>query len=71
MNKDLNVKTETIKLLEENRQYAFSTIFLLDLPPQAKETKPKINKWDCMKLKSFPKKKKTNNNNNKPKRQPH
>ena len=55
--KDLNVRPETIKLLEEN---IGSTLFdiglrntFLDMCPQAKETKAKINKWDYTKLKSL------------------
>ena len=28
-------------------------IFGEDMPPQARGTKAKINKWDCIKLKSF------------------
>ena len=42
---------EAIKLLEENIG-SMLNIFL-DLSPQAKETKAKINKWDYIKLKSF------------------
>ena len=55
--KGLTVRPETIKLLEENRVSAlfeidFSNIFL-NISPQARETKAKINKWDYIKLKSF------------------
>ena len=53
----MNVRPEIIKLLEENRE---STPFdidlnyiLLDLSPQARETKAKINKWDYIKLKKL------------------
>ena len=50
---------ETMKLLEENVgcvlfDLMLSNIFLdLDLSPQARGTKTKINKWDQIKLKSF------------------
>ena len=55
--KDLNVRPDTIKLLEENIGRTLfdincSNIFL-DPPPKAKEIKTKINKWDLIKLKSF------------------
>ena len=49
--KDLNVKSETIKIIEENSKtsdIADSNI-LLDISPQARETKEKINKWDYIK----------------------
>ena len=46
--KDLNVKLETIKLLEENIRRTLFDInhgnIFLDLSPKAKETKAKINK---------------------------
>ena len=54
---DLNVRPETIKLLEENRGRALSDInhsrILYDPPPRILEIKAKINKWDLIKLKSF------------------
>ena len=55
--KDLNVRQETIKLLEENIGKTISEInhsrILYDPHPRILETKAKINKWDLMKLKSF------------------
>ena len=55
--KDLNVRAETIKLLEENIGKTLSDInhskILYDPPPRILEMKAKINKWDLMKLKSF------------------
>ena len=55
--KDLNVKPETIKLLEENIGKTHSNInhsrILYDSPPRVLETKAKIHKWDLIKLKSF------------------
>ena len=55
--KDLNVRPETIKLLEENigktlSDVNHSTIFY-DPPPRILEIKAKINKWDLIKSKSF------------------
>ena len=55
--KDLNVRPDTIKLLEENIggtlfDINHSNIFL-DPSPRVMETKAKINKWDLIKLKSF------------------
>ena len=48
--KDLNVRPETIKLLEENIGETLSDInhsrILYDLPPRGMEIKAKINKWD-------------------------
>ena len=55
--KDLNVRSETIKLLEENIGKTLSDIdhsrILYDPPPRILEIKAKINKWDLIKLKSF------------------
>ena len=55
--KDLNVRPETIKLLEENIGKTLSDIshsrILYDPPPSVVEIKAKINKWDLIKLKSF------------------
>ena len=54
--KDLNVRPETIKLLEENigRTLDISqSNILYDPPLRVMEIKAKINKWDLIKLKSF------------------
>ena len=55
--KDLNVKPETIKLLEENIGRILNDInhskILYDPPPKVMEIKPKIDKWNLIKLKSF------------------
>ena len=55
--KDLNVRPETIKLLEENIGKTLSDInhsrILYDTPPRLMEMKGKMNKWDLIKLKSF------------------
>ena len=54
--KDLNVRPETIKLLENIRK-TLSDInhsrILYDPPPRILEIKAKINKWDLIKIKSF------------------
>ena len=69
--KDLNVRPDTIKLLEENTDRTLYDIYhskiLFDPPPRKMEIKTKINKWDLMKLKSFCTAKETIN---KTKRQP-
>ena len=55
--KDLNVRPEPIKLLEENIGKTLSNIkhskILYDPPPRVMEIKAKINKWDLIKLKRF------------------
>ena len=55
--KDLNVRPETIKLLEGNIGITLSNInqskILYDPPPRVMEIKAKINKRDLIKLKSF------------------
>ena len=55
--KDLSVRPETTKLLEENIGKALSDInhsrILYDPPPRILEIKAKINKWDLIKLKGF------------------
>ena len=55
--KDLNVRPETMKLLEENIGRTLDDInqskFLYDPPPRVTEIKTKANKWDPIKLKSF------------------
>ena len=55
--KDLNVRQETIKLLEENTGKTLSDInqskILYDPPLRVMEIKRKVNKWVLIKLKSF------------------
>ena len=55
--KDLNVRPETIKLLEENIGRTLDDIshskILCDPPPRVMEIKTKVSKWDLIKLKSF------------------
>ena len=69
--RDLNVRTDIIKLLEENIGRTLFDInhskIFFDPLPRVMEIKIKINKWDLMKLKSFCKAKETTN---KMKRQP-
>ena len=54
--KDLNIRHDTIKLLEKNKGKTFlyinhSNIFM-DQSPMPKEIKANINKWNLIKLKS-------------------
>ena len=69
--KDINVRPDTIKLLEENIGRTLydrnHSKILFDPPPREMEIKTKINKWDLMKLISFCTAKETIN---KTKRQP-
>ena len=55
--KDLNVRPETIKLLEENIGRTLHDInqskILYDPLPRVMEIKTKVNKWDLITLKSF------------------
>ena len=55
--KDLNVRPETIKLLEENIGKTLSDInhnrILYDPPPRILEIKAKMSKWDLIKIKRF------------------
>ena len=55
--KDLNVRLDTIKLLEENIGRTLFDInhskIFFDPPPRVMQIKTKINKWNLIKLKSF------------------
>ena len=55
--KDLNVRAETVKILEENIGKTLSDInqskILYDPSPRVMEIKAKINKRDLIKLKNF------------------
>ena len=55
--KDLNIRPENIKLLEENIGKTLSDInhsrILYDPPPRILEINAKINKWDLIKIKCF------------------
>ena len=54
--KDLNIRQEAIKILEEKTSKTFDlshSDFLLDMSLDARETKAKMNYWDLIKIKSF------------------
>ena len=55
--KDLNVRQESIKILEENTGSNLHDLsrsnFLLDTSPKARETKAKMSYWDFIKIKTF------------------
>ena len=63
--KDLNVRPETIKLLEENIRRTLNDVnqskIFYDPPARVMEIKMKINKWDLIKLKRFCTTKETTN----------
>ena len=69
--KDLNVRQESIKILEENTGNTLFELghsnFLQDTPLKARETKAKMNYWNLIRIKSFCTAKETVN---KTKRQP-
>ena len=54
---DLNVRQEAIKILEEKAGKNLFDIarsnFLLNMSPEARETKAKMNCWDFIKIKIF------------------
>ena len=55
--KDLNVRQESIKIIEENIGCNLFDVghsnFFHDTSPNARETKEKMNLWDFIKIKSF------------------
>ena len=55
--KDLNVRSETMKVLEENIGKTLDDInqskIFYDPPPRVTELKTKVNKWYLIKLKRF------------------
>ena len=55
--KGLNIKQETINILVEKADSNFFNLcqsnFLLDMSPEARETKAKMNYWDLVKIKSW------------------
>ena len=55
--KDLNLRQEVIKILEEKAGKKLFDLarsnFLLNTSPEARETKAKMNYWDLIKIKSF------------------
>ena len=55
--KDLHVRPETIKILEENRDRTLFNIncsnIFLDPPPIVMKIKTNINKWDLINIKIF------------------
>ena len=54
--KDLNIRQDVIKILEEKTGKNLFDLgrsnFLLDISPEARETKAKMDYWDLIKIKS-------------------
>ena len=63
--RDLNVRPEAITILEESTGNNFSDIscsnIFLDLSPEAREIKAKINYWEYIKIKTYSRAKETIN----------
>ena len=55
--KDLNIRQEAIKILKEKAGKNLFNLghsnFLLDMSPEIREIKAKMNYWDLIKIKSF------------------
>ena len=55
--KDLNIRQEAIKILKEKAGKNLFDLgcsnFLLNMSPEARETKANMNYWDLTKIKSF------------------
>jgi hypothetical protein len=53
--KDLNIRPETLKLLQEGNTLELIGIGkdFLNRTPAAQQLRERMNKWDCIKLKSF------------------
>ena len=55
--KDLNVRPETVKFLEENTGRTLNNVnqskIFYDPPPRVTEIKTKVNTWGLIKLKNF------------------
>ena len=55
--KDLNISSDTIKVLEENIGREISDIpcsnIFADMSPRARDINERVNKWDLIKIKSF------------------
>ena len=60
--KDLYVREESIKILEDNRGSNLCDLghsnFQLDTSPKARETKAKLNYWDFSEIKTSPQQRK-------------
>ena len=60
--KDLNVRQEAIKILEEKAGKILFDLgcsnLLLNMSPEARETKAKMNYWDLIKIKTSPQQRK-------------